>query len=285
MDFECSICLENLFSVNTYVSVTQCGHIYHKSCLESGMQNNRRCPICKTENINIVKTIFPNVYKELDYSCCSNDTKEFIEEILDNEREKRKIFLKIIKRLDKENTSLKETNTRCHNNLKSVKMFLQCFNKDTKDLKKNCKFITSKNNTLLSEIKKIDNGSENVSAMFNAKCEKQIKEYHFNDNLYSENIYDSCKDSCSSDENYYSGNDDCSTFIETLENSCNDDSSSDEIYYAGNDDCSTCIENLENSCNDSCSSNENNYSSNADCSRCIKTLENIGLFIYLRSLI
>ena len=127
MDFECSICLGNLFSVNPDVSVTKCGHVYHKSCLESATQINKRCPICNTENINVVKTIYPNVYKELNYSCCSNDTKEFIEEILDNEREKRVIFLNMIKKLDKENTSLKETNTSYQNNLKSVKVFLQCF--------------------------------------------------------------------------------------------------------------------------------------------------------------
>ena len=102
MDFECSICLDNLFSVNTDVSVTQCGHVYHKSCLESATQINKRCPICNAENINVVKTIFPNVYKELNYSCCSNDTKEFIKEILDNEREKREIFLNMVKKLDKE---------------------------------------------------------------------------------------------------------------------------------------------------------------------------------------
>ena len=218
MDFECSICLDNLFSVNTDVSVTQCGHVYHKSCLESATQINKRCPICNTENINVVKTIYPNVYKELNYSCCSKDTKEFIEEILNNKREKRVIFLNIIKKLDKENTSLKKTNTSYQNNLKSVKVFLQCFLKDIKNLKIKSELITSENNTLLTEIRKFDNDNENLPEMLNVKYEKQIQKDYRNDNLSGRNFYDSCSDSCFSDETYYSCNDDSSRCLEFFVN-------------------------------------------------------------------
>ena len=48
MEFKCSICIDTLFSVNTDVCVTPCGHLFHKVCMDCAMQNNMQCPNCNT---------------------------------------------------------------------------------------------------------------------------------------------------------------------------------------------------------------------------------------------
>ena len=107
MEFKCSICLDSLFSVNTDASVTPCGHLFHKTCLEGSMQNNQLCPNCKTAiGTGIVKKIHPDVFDELVCSDCSNETENFLEEIHDYEKARRTTLLEMIKKLDKQNTSL-----------------------------------------------------------------------------------------------------------------------------------------------------------------------------------
>ena len=74
------------------------------------------------------------MFEELNCSDCSKETLNFFEKIVEHEADKRITMLKIIKRLDKENISLKET---YKNNCKSYslcKVFLSGFQKETKNL-------------------------------------------------------------------------------------------------------------------------------------------------------
>ena len=90
MDFKCSVCIDTLFSVNSDVSVTPCGHLFHKTCLEGSMENNQLCPNCKTDiATGIVKKIHFDVFDELVCNDCSNETENFLEEIYDYEKERR----------------------------------------------------------------------------------------------------------------------------------------------------------------------------------------------------
>ena len=123
----CSICLGRLFSVNNDVSITQCGHMFHKSCLEGSMQTNTKCPICKTEITNTVAKIHPDVNDELVYDGASNDIKNFLEQMYEYERQKSMIRLKIMKRLDKENTHLKRRNRTLQENDKTCRLYLNGF--------------------------------------------------------------------------------------------------------------------------------------------------------------
>ena len=46
---ECPICIE---TVNTSVRLNKCGHSFCKSCIETWFEENKKCPICKTEVID-----------------------------------------------------------------------------------------------------------------------------------------------------------------------------------------------------------------------------------------
>ena len=178
MECMCSICLDSLFSVNTDVSITPCGHLYHKSCIENSMQNNLLCPNCKTQfTADTVRKIHPDVFDDLVYSDCSVETNNFLAKVFDYQKEKRIIMLDIVKKLDKENTSLQETNKSNHENLKTCELFLKSFQKDKKEWQEKSKQIELRNNTLLVEIRKINNNKEvtNVSEDSQLECENKIE--------------------------------------------------------------------------------------------------------------
>ena len=139
MEFKCSICLDKLFSANTDVSVPQCGHMYHKDCLENYMKIKNNCPNCRSEITSIVKTVYPDAYNELSYGSFSNEAKDILEEIIDYQKEKRIIMIDLIKKLDQENTSLKETNKSYKENLKTANVFLKGFEKEQKSLEEKLK--------------------------------------------------------------------------------------------------------------------------------------------------
>ena len=160
MEFKCSICLGSLFSVNTDVSVIQCGHMYHKTCLEGSWQNNLNCPNCRSRITSRVERIYPDVFDDLVYNGVSNKTKEFLEEICGCEKEKRKRVLKIIEKLDKENINLKETNKSNHENIQTCKLFLKSFQKERKHWEEKNKTIELENNTLLTELGQLNNNEQ-----------------------------------------------------------------------------------------------------------------------------
>ena len=64
----CSICLEVCRSKD--IELTQCGHIFHKKCLETWRNTSESysCPLCRTENIDlaIVSLMFRYI-KEKDF--------------------------------------------------------------------------------------------------------------------------------------------------------------------------------------------------------------------------
>ena len=187
MEFKCSICLDKLFSANTDVSVPQCGHMYHKDCLESYMKIKKKCPSCRSEITSIVKTVYPDVYNELSYSSFSNEAKDILEEIFDYQKEKRIIMIDLIKKLDQENTSLKETNKSYKENLKIANVFLKSFEKENKDLQEKSEELKLSNNTLLADLRKFGEDKENVTFCENMNNDSEGKlEHNFsNENCLS----------------------------------------------------------------------------------------------------
>ena len=136
MEYQCSICLDRLFTADKEVSVTPCGHSFHKDCISDATKgDDKKCPICREILLEDgINKIHFNVFEELNYSDCSKETLNFFEKIVEHEADKRITMLKIIKRLDKENISLKDT---YKNNCKSYslcKVFLSGFQKEIKNL-------------------------------------------------------------------------------------------------------------------------------------------------------
>ena len=184
MELKCSICLDNLFSEKTDVSVPKCGHMYHKDCLENYMKIKKNCPNCRSEITSIVKTVYPDVYNELSYSSCSNEAKDILEEIIDYQKEKRIIMIDLIKKLDQENTSLKETNKSYKENLKTANVFLKSFEKENKNLQEKSEELTLSNNTLLNDLRKFGEDKENVTVCENMSNDS---ENNFEHNFCNEN--------------------------------------------------------------------------------------------------
>ena len=173
MELQCSICLDKLFSANTDVSVPQCGHMYHKDCLEGSMKIRKKCPNCRSEITSIVKTVYPDVDSELNYSGFSNEAKNILEEIVDYQKEKRITIIDLIKKFDQENKSLKETNKSYQENLKTANVFLKCFEKENKNLQEKSEELTFSNKFLLAYIKKFCDDKENVTVCENMSIDSE----------------------------------------------------------------------------------------------------------------
>ena len=100
MEYECCICLDRLFKVDSEVSVTPCGHTFHKDCISNVIKGeNKTCPICRQDlqEEKVVKVHF-NVNKKLDYSDCSNDTLSFFDKVVEYEANKRMTMEKSLRR-------------------------------------------------------------------------------------------------------------------------------------------------------------------------------------------
>ena len=65
-------------------------------------------------------------------------------------------MLNLIKKIDKENTSLKKTNKSNQEHLQTCKLFLKSFEKERKDCEVKSKKLEIENNTLLAELKQLN---------------------------------------------------------------------------------------------------------------------------------
>ena len=178
MEIKCSICLDTLFSVNTDVCATPCGHLFHKVCIERAMQNNLQCPNCNREiREDEVNKLHPDVFDELACNDCSIETKTILEEIYDYAKEKRITMLNIIKKLDKENASRKEINKTYQENYNTCKTFLKIFQKYEKDWQEKIQKLNLKNKTLNAETGKLNDEVDlnNKSENSLVECGKQIE--------------------------------------------------------------------------------------------------------------
>ena len=176
MEYQCSICLDRLFTADKEVSVTPCGHSFHKDCISDATKGyDKKCPICREIlQEDGIKKIHFNVFEELNYSDCSKETLNFFEKIVEHEADKRITMLKIIKRLDKENISLKET---YKNNCKSYslcKVFLRGFEKEIKNLHEKISELKLTKDGLIAEIRRLFKEKEE-------NIEKEISEVNENE--------------------------------------------------------------------------------------------------------
>ena len=161
MEYQCSICLERLFTADKEVSVTPCGHSYHKDCISEAIDYDKKCPICR-ENLqeHEINKIHFNLFQELNYSDCSKHTLSFFEKIVEYEADKKITMVKIIKKLDIENTSLKETYKNNFKSYSSCKVFLRGFQKEIKNLPEKINQLKLTNDELIAELRRSINEKE-----------------------------------------------------------------------------------------------------------------------------
>ena len=161
MEYKCSICLDKLFTADTDVSVTPCGHAFHGNCISRVVHNNPECPKCRREiSGEELKEIYFDVFGELDHSDCSPATVDFLEQIKEREREKKIDVLNSVKTLDKESKILKEAYKENRERYETCKLFLRSFQKDRKNWREKNRKLKLVNNSLYAEIRKLYNEKE-----------------------------------------------------------------------------------------------------------------------------
>ena len=72
-DYECSICLDSL-EENNIITLVNCNHQFHESCLKQWTANNNTCPLCRT----VVTSLF---YAQINLLCVNLFKKKIIVEI------------------------------------------------------------------------------------------------------------------------------------------------------------------------------------------------------------
>ena len=187
MENICSICRDSLFSVNTDVSVIQCGHLFHKTCLENWMITSPTCPNCKTGITAIIRKTFPDVDDGLFYNSTSNETGSFLQRIYDCDKDKRSTILKIVKRLDKQNSKLKQTYKTNLNNIETCKVFIKSFLNKNKHWEEKSRKLQTENSILKTELKKLNISTELNSVSEDPQWEhrKQIKNMSSKDSCFN----------------------------------------------------------------------------------------------------
>ena len=180
MEYQCSICLDRLFTADKEVSVTPCGHSFHKDCISDLVKGyDKKCPICREilQEDELNKIHF-DVFEELNYSECSKETLSFFEKVVEQEAEKKITMIKIIKKLDKENISLKETYKNNCKSYSSCKVFLRGYKKEIKNLHHKISELKLTKDQLIAETKKLFNEKEE-----NTKGKKsEVNEYEIDVN-------------------------------------------------------------------------------------------------------
>ena len=78
MSVLCSVCLDDLNFAEDRISVTKCGHIFHKRCLNRWTSRNHTCPECRKRVYwkNTVNRLYANVNSTDRDSTCINHVNE-----------------------------------------------------------------------------------------------------------------------------------------------------------------------------------------------------------------
>ena len=116
MSIYCSICHEQINFCDEEISVLNCGHLFHQSCLQQWLDIRLTCPKCRTQVVreNIVKKIYPSVDEDADlvYKGSSDEVKSILENYNNQTKSFRKQFIKIVVNLENYILELEEKNSK-----------------------------------------------------------------------------------------------------------------------------------------------------------------------------
>ena len=117
MSVSCLICHEQInFSVEE-VSVLNCGHLFHQSCIQQWLDTRLTCPECRTQVVreNFVKKVYPSVNEDADlvYRGLSDETKSISKVYEDTTKNLQKMFTDRIVNLENKNKKLFDYLQKC----------------------------------------------------------------------------------------------------------------------------------------------------------------------------
>ena len=103
----CYICQESLNLCDEETSVLNCGHLFHKICLQQWLTTNSTCPDCKSVvTKNFVQTLYPSVKDDNDvvYKKFSDEKQRLMK--ADSFKKSDEMLIERIKTLESENLKL-----------------------------------------------------------------------------------------------------------------------------------------------------------------------------------
>ena len=118
----CLICQEDINFCHEEISVLNCGHLFHKKCLQQWLDTNSTCPECKyavTTN-DFVQNVYPSKREDSDFML--NKLSEETENVKISSPENiQKILTETINTLESKNLKLTEEVSRLKTENKHLK--------------------------------------------------------------------------------------------------------------------------------------------------------------------
>ena len=155
MLLSCSICCEDINFVDQQISSTNCGHLFHYTCLQKWLDNNLTCPECrvKVDRNSFVKKIFANTHKKkaVVYKGVSDESMSIFK---DYDNQTTKLKERFVKRI----SFLESRNLQSENDLKD------CL-KDKNKAKQNVLRLQSDVALARGQIKELQNKSKSIQAV------------------------------------------------------------------------------------------------------------------------
>ena len=155
MLLSCSICCEDINFVDQQISSTNCGHLFHYTCLQKWLDNNLTCPECrvKVDRNSFVKKIFANTHKKkaVVYKGVSDESMSIFK---DYDNQTTKLKERFVKRI----SFLESRNLQLENDLKN------CL-KDKNRAKQNVLRLQSDVALARGQIKELQNKSKSIQAV------------------------------------------------------------------------------------------------------------------------
>ena len=155
MLINCSICCGDINFVDQQISSTNCGHLFHYTCLKKWLKNNLTCPECrvKVAKNSFVKKIYANTHKKkaVVYKGVSDESMSIFK---DYDNQTTKLKEKFVKRI----SFLESRNLQLENDLKN------CL-KDKNRAKQNVLRLQSDVALARGQIKELQNKSKSIQAV------------------------------------------------------------------------------------------------------------------------
>lgn len=101
MTLSCVICQEDLCNdeANYPVNIKQCGHVFHKKCLEGWLMKSGTCPVCRIRTFNLPDYIGKLHFQRISYD--GNSSREIVSRIIDENSELRAELNKVKDELER----------------------------------------------------------------------------------------------------------------------------------------------------------------------------------------
>ena len=163
MSVTCSICFENINFSGQEVSVLNCGHLYHSTCLLRWLESNLNCPECKVVVTmgHFIKKIFPKTSENV-YEGSSADTKTILKVYEESTKNVQEMFVKRIATLESQNSKLTEDLRKSSNETNKLKWKIMQLELKKEHAKFREKEVTRR---LETQIKKLKNKLSSMRAM------------------------------------------------------------------------------------------------------------------------